>query len=98
MTRDDLISLNTMATPAKRDTTEKPVDVTKQFTTPEHGAATQVWAAVSDELDGAGGVYLSDCRIQQAAPYAMDEARALALWDLSERLCTPSASGLGSTA
>jgi NAD(P)-dependent dehydrogenase (short-subunit alcohol dehydrogenase family) len=99
MTNDDFMSLNTRAAPAKRDpAAEKPTDFRKQFTTPEHGAATQVWAAVSDELDDVGGVYLSDCRIRQAAPYAVDEARALALWDLSERLCTPSAPSLGSSA
>lgn len=89
MTNDDFASVNTSVASRKPDTAEPPTDFRKQFTTPEHGAATQVWAAVSEELDGAGGVYLSDCRIKQAAPYAVDETRALALWDLSERLCTP---------
>ncbi|MGE2730172.1 SDR family NAD(P)-dependent oxidoreductase [Mycolicibacterium vaccae] len=69
----------------------KPLDVTKDFTTPEHGAATQVWAAVSSDLADAGGVYLSDCQVARAASYATDEARALTLWDLSERLCTQAA-------
>ncbi|BBX15276.1 oxidoreductase [Mycolicibacterium duvalii] len=67
------------------------VDVTKDFTTAEHGAATQVWAAVNADLDAVDGVYLSDCRLSDAAPYATDEARALTLWDLSERLCTAAA-------
>lgn len=98
MTNDDFASLNKSAASRKRDTAEPPTDFRTQFTTPEHGAATQVWAAVSTELDGVGGVYLSDCRIRHAAPYAVDEARALALWDLSERLCTPTAPGLGSSA
>ncbi|MEW5808357.1 MAG: SDR family NAD(P)-dependent oxidoreductase [Actinomycetota bacterium] len=61
----------------------------RQFTTPEFGAATQVWAAGSDEVAGLGGVYLSDCAGADAAPYAVDDARALALWTLSEQLCTP---------
>ena len=45
-----------------------------------------------------GALYLSDCGIAGAAPYAMDESRALALWALSEHLCTPSARALGSSA
>lgn len=98
MTNDDFTSLNRSAATRKRDTATPPTDFRTQFTTPEHGASTQVWAAVSDELDGQGGVYLADCQIRQAAPYAVDEARGLALWDLSERLCTPTAPGLGSTA
>lgn len=61
----------------------------RQFTTPEYGAATQVWAAVSDDVTPAGGVYLSDCAVAEAAAYAVDEARALQLWQLSEQLCTP---------
>ncbi|PRC56789.1 short-chain dehydrogenase, partial [Mycobacterium sp. ITM-2017-0098] len=77
MTNDDFANLNKSAASRKRDTAEPATDFRKQFTTPGHGAATQVWAAVSDELDGVGGVYLSDCRIRHAAPYAVDEARAL---------------------
>ncbi|KAF2199628.1 NAD(P)-binding protein [Delitschia confertaspora ATCC 74209] len=30
---------------------------------PEQGAATQVWAAISTELEGKGGIYLEDCGI-----------------------------------
>ncbi|TRW78748.1 SDR family NAD(P)-dependent oxidoreductase [Mycolicibacterium sp. 018/SC-01/001] len=60
----------------------------RQFTTPEYGAATQVWAAVSDEVVEAGSVYLADCAVGDVESYAVDEARALTLWDLSERLCT----------
>jgi NAD(P)-dependent dehydrogenase (short-subunit alcohol dehydrogenase family) len=60
------------------------------------GAATSVWAATSPELDGAGGVYLEDCHIASLTDdpdardgvraYALDPARADALWELSERL------------
>ncbi|CPR11674.1 short-chain dehydrogenase/reductase SDR [Mycobacterium bohemicum DSM 44277] len=57
---------------------------------PENGAATQVWAATSPELDGTGALYLEDCRISEAAPYAHDERRAAQLWELSEKLCTTS--------
>jgi len=60
------------------------------------GAATTVWAATSPDLDGHGGAYLEDCGIAEVSnddgantgvrSYALDEARADALWSLSERL------------
>ena len=54
----------------------------------EQGAATSVWAAVSDELTGLGGVYLKDCAISETAmPYAVDHVRAQRLWTISELLC-----------
>jgi NAD(P)-dependent dehydrogenase (short-subunit alcohol dehydrogenase family) len=85
MTRDDFASL-TRFEPADPD--QERIDVRHDFTTPEHGAPTQVWAAVSKELADVGSVYLADCRIREdVAPYALDEARAAALWALSERLC-----------
>ncbi len=56
--------------------------------TPEQGAATQVWAAVSPELAGKGALYLEDCGISDAvAPYARDGQRAADWWILSEKLC-----------
>jgi NAD(P)-dependent dehydrogenase (short-subunit alcohol dehydrogenase family) len=58
------------------------------FVMPEHGAATQVWAAVSPELAHNGGVYLEDCAVSQAvAPHARDAQHAAELWMLSEKLC-----------
>lgn len=85
MTRDDFANLSGLS-PAQP--TEKAIDVRRDFTTPERGAATQVWAAVSQELADVGSVYLADCRISDdAAPYALDAAHASALWNLSERLC-----------
>jgi len=64
------------------------VDVRRDFLMPEQGAATQVWAAVSPELDDTGSVYLADCRIRDdVAPYAMDDAHAAELSQLSEKLC-----------
>ena len=59
---------------------------------PQQGAATSVWAAVGDELEGVGGEYLEDCA--QAPPfsdafprgvrdYASDPEIADRLWDLS---------------
>ncbi|MBB2993152.1 NAD(P)-dependent dehydrogenase (short-subunit alcohol dehydrogenase family) [Mycolicibacterium iranicum] len=96
MTRDDFDQLSSAG--ASADPTKPSTDVRMTFTSPDYGAATQVWAAVSSDLDGQGGVYLADCRIRTAAPYAVDEARALELWALSEQLCTSGASRLGSTA
>jgi NAD(P)-dependent dehydrogenase (short-subunit alcohol dehydrogenase family) len=63
------------------------VDLRRDVKSPEEGAATQVWAAVSPELADVGSVYLADCAIKDAATYAVDEDRAMALWELSERLC-----------
>jgi NAD(P)-dependent dehydrogenase (short-subunit alcohol dehydrogenase family) len=64
----------------------------------EQGAATTVWAATAPELDGEGGRYLEDCSIAELTDdpaasggvhaYALDAARADALWELSERLTT----------
>jgi NAD(P)-dependent dehydrogenase (short-subunit alcohol dehydrogenase family) len=56
--------------------------------TAEQGAATSVWAAVSDELTGLGGLYLKDCAISDTVmPYASDPLRAERLWEISEKLC-----------
>lgn len=58
------------------------------------GAATQVWAATSPELEGRGGLYLEDCAVGGAtpgdgsagyAPYAVDPDAAARLWEWSER-------------
>src|SRR6476660_7001198 len=84
MTRDDFTTLSRFRplSPA-----QDKIDVRRDFTTPEHGAATQVWAAVSTELNGVGSVYLADCAIRDdASPYALDDAHAAALWEVSERL------------
>jgi NAD(P)-dependent dehydrogenase (short-subunit alcohol dehydrogenase family) len=61
-----------------------------------HGAATQVWAAVSPELDGIGGRYLEDVRLglptrgdadaSGYAAHAVDPEIAERLWTLSEKL------------
>jgi NAD(P)-dependent dehydrogenase (short-subunit alcohol dehydrogenase family) len=59
----------------------------------EAGAATTVYAAVSRELEGVGGVYLEDCHVADVtpgdgsagyAPYAMDAEEAARLWEWSE--------------
>jgi NAD(P)-dependent dehydrogenase (short-subunit alcohol dehydrogenase family) len=68
-----------------------PTDGFLDFVMPEHGAATQVWAAVSPELAGRGALYLEDCCVSETvAPYARDTRRAAELWMLSEKLCASS--------
>jgi NAD(P)-dependent dehydrogenase (short-subunit alcohol dehydrogenase family) len=65
--------------------------------TPEQGAATQVWAATSPQLQGMGGVYCEDCDVAEPAPadtdarvgvhdYAIDPEQAARLWTLSAEL------------
>ncbi|MBD2868672.1 oxidoreductase [Paenibacillus arenilitoris] len=61
------------------------------------GAATAVWAAVSNKLDGKGGVYLKNVDIAKVfptdsdvhdgvTPFAVDPENAVKLWTLSEKL------------
>ena len=65
------------------------------FKTIPQGAATTVWAATADELEGRGGLYAEDCHvadIDDADPtggvrsYALDREDADRLWTLSEEL------------
>ena len=61
------------------------------------GAATQVWGAVSPELEGVTGVYLEDVQIAKHIPSdvlsalgvieeALDQDSADRLWDISEKI------------
>lgn len=68
-------------------------DTNRSFKTVPEGAATQVYAATSGELDGHGGVYLEDCGIAEASagdrawgvePHAADRDAAERLWQVSE--------------
>ncbi|MDI2035441.1 SDR family NAD(P)-dependent oxidoreductase [Paenarthrobacter nitroguajacolicus] len=74
-------------------------NVREGFKTPEQGAATSVWAATSEALNGKGGVYCEDCDIanptDKASPlaryqgvdaHAVDKADARKLWALSAEL------------
>ena len=66
---------------------------------PEQGAATEVWAAVSPQLEGLGGVYLEDVDVAEVAdlstaegkasgvnPWAIDPDEAAHLWQVSADL------------
>lgn len=69
------------------------------FKSVEAGAATSVWAAISTELEGKGGLYLENCGIgiegenvkeifgkfSGYMPYIMDENNANKLWAISEQ-------------
>jgi NAD(P)-dependent dehydrogenase (short-subunit alcohol dehydrogenase family) len=66
-----------------------------EWKTVPQGAATSVWAATAAELDAHGGAYLEDCAVATPnldpmsrggiKPYAIDPARATALWDRTEQ-------------
>jgi NAD(P)-dependent dehydrogenase (short-subunit alcohol dehydrogenase family) len=69
-----------------------------QLKTVEQGAATQVWAATSPELEGRGGLYLEDCHVAGPtpgdgsggyAPWAVDPEQSARLWDWSEEQTAP---------
>ena len=77
------------------DANGNPADPT--FKTPVQGAATQVWAATSPQLDGHGGLYCEDCDVSVRAEtacepfvgvkaYATDPDEAERLWNLSAEL------------
>lgn len=69
------------------------------FKSIEAGASTSVWAAISPELEGKGGLYLENCEIgiqgenlqeifskfSGYMPYVMDENNANKLWTISEQ-------------
>jgi NAD(P)-dependent dehydrogenase (short-subunit alcohol dehydrogenase family) len=67
-----------------------------RYKTIPEGAATSVWAAAVAPAEDVGGRYCEDCHVAEVAsdpvirggvrPYALDPARARALWALSERL------------
>lgn len=74
------------------DANGNPADPTLKTT--QQGAATQVWAATSTQLEGVGGLYCKDCDIAPLSEtswmgvraYAVDPAQAERLWALSARL------------
>jgi len=49
------------------------------------GSATSVLAATATELEGVGGMYLSDCQYVTPKAYATDPDTAAQLWELSAK-------------
>jgi len=53
---------------------------------PEQGAATTLYAALSKDLQDLGGSYLDDCRILKTLPFATDLNVAKQLWEFTEKI------------
>ena len=58
---------------------------------PEKGAETLVWLATNSEAASFNGQYFHDKKVASLSPRAQDDTLARELWELSERLCAPSA-------
>lgn len=56
------------------------------FRSPEKGAETIVYLASSPEVDGVSGKYFKDCKPIRSTNQSMDQAAAVRLWEVSERL------------
>ncbi len=67
----------------------------RNYKNPEQGAATSVWCATSDRLEGMGGVYCEDVDVAEPVsaeskeprgvrPWAMDASLASRLWAKTE--------------
>ncbi|MFC4761848.1 SDR family NAD(P)-dependent oxidoreductase [Dyella koreensis] len=89
------LTQNEMMAAGWLDANGDPADPT--FKTTQQGAATQVWAATSSQLEGMGGLYCEDCEIATldeneppsfvgVRPYAVDSEQAERLWALSAQL------------
>jgi hypothetical protein len=53
---------------------------------PERGARSLVWLALSDEAGDLNGVYVDDEKVSTASPAASDDMLARALWERSAEL------------
>ena len=55
--------------------------------TPRQGAQTTIYCAVSEEMEGVSGQYLSDCKIKKLTnPQATDDSIAERLWEVSMQM------------
>ncbi|WP_420819763.1 oxidoreductase [Paenibacillus monticola] len=72
-------------------------ELTTHMKTVQQGAATSIWCATNQQLEGKGGVYCEDCDIAEIVPvdsekkegvrsWAIDSQFAEQLWKLSENL------------
>ena len=51
------------------------------------GAQTTIYCAVSEEMEGVSGQYLSDCKIKKlSGPQATDDSIAERLWEVSMQM------------
>jgi len=68
--------------------------INDRFKSTEQGASTSVWAALGEELEGVGGLYLENCAqaapwseaspFEGVLPHALDPEAAERLWAVSE--------------
>jgi hypothetical protein len=55
--------------------------------TPKQGAQTTIYCAVSEEMEGVTGQYLSDCKITKTVhPQLTDDELVERLWEVSAKL------------
>ena len=55
------------------------------FVPPSQGAQTNIYCAVSQEVEGANGYYV-DCRKKNPSAYAMDNEQCAKIWDYTFNL------------
>jgi len=84
----------------KRGWIDKDGNVNPLFKTVEQGASTTIWAAVAEELENRGGLYLEDCQLSVLREsreecmkhfgghiaYCVNSETAEKLWNLTENL------------
>ncbi|XP_050407238.1 retinol dehydrogenase 11 isoform X1 [Patella vulgata] len=51
--------------------------------TPQQGAQTSIYCAVSDKIENVSGKYFSDCCIRETSSVAKDKVTSTQLWDIS---------------
>ena len=54
--------------------------------TVEEGAQTQIYLAVSEEVEGVTGLYFADCKETEPSKNAQDDVEAKKLWEVSAKL------------
>ena len=63
------------------------VRITQFGKTPLQGAQTSIHCAVSEEMEGVTGKFLTDCKITKVSnPQAEDDQVAERLWEVSTKL------------
>jgi hypothetical protein len=61
--------------------------VYRQFgKSPIEGAQTNIYLAVSEEVEGVTGLYFADCKERIPGEYAQDDEAAGKLWEASSKL------------
>ncbi len=60
------------------------------FRSPEKGAATSIYLATSDAVEGVSGDYFANCKAINPKPWGRDDIAARKLWAVSEQLVAQS--------